>query len=807
MGLLGLFVIVGWMLHNEAMVRIVPGSVALGLNAAILFLASGLCLALFGTTYQTSPIIRVCIWLLILLPSVILTEHLFNTDLGIDWVALHATVKDGNPYPGRVAPNTSLGFLFAGLIFLLFTRIAADKWAQWLATLFVYGTLALGFSGLIGYILNLEVMYRFTAYNRMAASAAFGLSVLGVGLWMLLQKAARSQPQARDPEDKRIIRTATVVLTVLALTAGMMGFATLQQGFEKSLADTALLTAKNNAATIADTLDQRLGLAEVISVRLALQKHLIRLNDNPKDQEALALAGEVGNSFFPVGISGIRLFNVRGDPLLSTGTLVGESAVVTIKLARSGQDALLLWQDGFVLHTKNDIIRAGQVIGKVEIEQRWPALTKLLATIQSVGKSTDVLLCGRDATTAICFPSRFYPANTRIPMFADGQPNFPISRALLGENGALVVKDLRGIDVLAGYTPVADLGLGLVLKVDTEELYAPLRERLHRLVVLLIALVAAGIWALRMQVHPLAMRIVTEQRRMQVILETSHEAFVAMDQQGLITDWNAEAERTFGWSRQEAVGKSVAELIVPPTKRDAHREGIARFLETGHGPVLNQRAELVAMHRSGKEFPVEITISPIKTDDGYVFTAFMHDISDRKQTELKLHHQATCDVLTGLPNRAELMNRLQQAMARADRTKQALALMFLDIDAFKQVNDTYGHEVGDALLKQFARRLQACVRKTDTVARLAGDEFIIIAENVVNGPHDAQTIANKVIFLMAEPLVASNQTMAITTSIGIAVYAAEQESGDELLARADKAMYAAKKNGKNQFTVAGFPAK
>ncbi len=459
-GLLGLFVIVGWMLHNEAMVRIVPGSVALGLNAAILFIASGLCLALFGTAYETSPVIRFCVWLMILLPSVILAEHLFNTDLGVDWVALHATVKDGNPYPGRVAPNTALGFLFAGMMLLLFTRIAAHKWAQWLATIFVYGTLALGLSGLIGYILNLEIMYRFAAYNRMAAPTAFGLSVVGIGLWILLQKAARSQPQARDQEDKRIIRTATAVLTVLALTTGMVGFAMLQEGFEKSLADTALLTAKNNAATIADTLDQRLGLAEVVTTRPALQKYLIKLNSNPNDQEALALAREVGNSFFPVGISGIRFFNIRGDTLLSTGILAGESAAVTIKLARPGQDALLLWQDGFVLRTKNNIIRAGQVIGKVEIEQRWPALTKLLAAIQSAGKSTDVLLCGRDDNTVICFPSRFYPANTRMPLFTDGQPNLPISRALLGENGALVVKDLHGIDVLAGYAPVADLGLG-----------------------------------------------------------------------------------------------------------------------------------------------------------------------------------------------------------------------------------------------------------------------------------------------------------------------------------------------------------
>lgn len=794
----------GWALRNQAMVTIVPGSVGMGFNAAVLFVASGLCLSFYDTPRQASAFIKFCVWLIIALASAILIEHVFNADLLIDWREMHARVQDGNPSPGRVAPNTSLGFLFIGLTFLFLARAAASKRVRWLVMFLVYATLAIGVSALLGYFLKLEVMYRIAAYNRMAAPTAIGISILGIGLLALLQASGRRRKQ--EQEDRRIVRIATALLTVLALVAGVLGFAVLQDGFEKSMADTAHLTAKNNATTIANTLEQHLRLTGVITARPGLQKHLIRLNGNPNDKEALELVREVGNSFASLGISGIRFFNARQAELLTTGSLAGEQAAVVVTLARPAQQALLLWQDGFVLHTQNKVVHDGRIIGEVTIEQRLTPLLQLLTDIQGVGKSTDVLLCGRDSDMAVCFPTRFYRANTRIPMFrADGSPNLAISRALLNESGAFTVKDLRGIDVLAGYAPVGDLGLGLVVKIDTQELYAPLRERLQRLVALLVALVAAGGMALRRYVRPLAMRIVSEQRRMQIILESSHEAFIAFDQQQRITDWNSEAQRTFGWSRQEAIGRQLSELIIPPSQREDHNRGMAHFLTTGHGPALNKRIELEALHRSGKEFPVEITINPIKSENGYVFTAFLHDISDRKQTELKLHRQATCDLLTGLPNRAELMNRLQQAIYRVDRSKKPLALMFLDIDKFKYVNDTFGHEAGDELLKEFARRLLTCVRKTDTVARLAGDEFIVVAESIVNGAQDAEKIANKIVLSLAKPIdCGQGRRIAITASIGIAIYETGQESSDNLLSRADKAMYTAKQKGRNQFIVAGF---
>src|SRR5262249_54567020 len=121
--------------------------------------------------------------------------------------------------------------------------------------------------------------------------------------------------------------------------------------------------------------------------------------------------------------------------------------------------------------------------------------------------------------------------------------------------------------------------------------------------------------------------------RTRLIVETAHQAFIAMNTDGLIVDWTSQAEATFGWSRAEALGRPLATTIVPEAHRSAHLRGVQRFLDTGKGPVLNRRLELTGRHRDGHEFPIEITISPLETPTGYVFNAFLHDISDRKRAE------------------------------------------------------------------------------------------------------------------------------------------------------------------------------
>lgn len=174
------------------------------------------------------------------------------------------------------------------------------------------------------------------------------------------------------------------------------------------------------------------------------------------------------------------------------------------------------------------------------------------------------------------------------------------------------------------------------------------------------------------------------------------------------------------------------------------------------------------------------------------------DITERKNMEERMRHMAHHDLLTGLPNRTLINERLQQAVIKARRDKAHMAVMFLDLDKFKPVNDTLGHEVGDLLLKQVAGRLSGSVRASDTVARLGGDEFVVLL-HAVDHEKDAAVVAGKMLHALNQPFLVDGHDISISGSIGIAVYPQHGEDEKLLLINADIAMYQAKKNGRNEY--------
>ena len=175
------------------------------------------------------------------------------------------------------------------------------------------------------------------------------------------------------------------------------------------------------------------------------------------------------------------------------------------------------------------------------------------------------------------------------------------------------------------------------------------------------------------------------------------------------------------------------------------------------------------------------------------------DITDRKSVEEQVQQLAYFDTLTGLPNRRMLFDRLDRALSQAKRFARSLAIMFLDLDHFKQINDTLGHDAGDELLKEVAMRLETCVRSGDTVARQGGDEFIIVLAEIAE-PADAARVAEKIVKALAEPVCVADRMLQVTTSIGIAVYPINgADDVRELLKKADKAMYTAKAAGRNGY--------
>jgi len=284
------------------------------------------------------------------------------------------------------------------------------------------------------------------------------------------------------------------------------------------------------------------------------------------------------------------------------------------------------------------------------------------------------------------------------------------------------------------------------------------------------------------------------------VLEHASDAYVSIDESGAIRAWNRMAETTFGWSRDEALGQSFEKLVIPATMREAHLAGWRRYRSAGDDEALRQRLEISALRRDGTAFSVEVRISPVEIDGHRFFSVFLHDITERKAMAERREKEALTDTLTGLPNRRSLLEYLPNAMARARRTGVPLGVLFLDLDGFKAVNDTFGHEIGDLLLQIVAERLKTCLRETDAVFRLAGDEFTAVVEGQFGGTQDAEQLAKKLIQLINEPVLIGAATVQVGVSIGIAVFRRDDpRTATQLLREADSRMYEAKQAGKGRF--------
>jgi len=313
-----------------------------------------------------------------------------------------------------------------------------------------------------------------------------------------------------------------------------------------------------------------------------------------------------------------------------------------------------------------------------------------------------------------------------------------------------------------------------------------------------VSLLEAKVAALKTDLRQKKDIILAQHTKLEAFFDSSIDAVVQMDFDGYITGWNHQAEKIFGWSAEEILEQTIEKTIIPERYREAHHNGMQRYLGTGESSVMNSLVEIYALHRDGHEFPIELSISVINSTDLQEFNAYIRDISGRKEAETIVWNQANFDSLTNLPNRNLFLQQLAHEALSCDRSKRSLALLYLDLDHFKEVNDSLGHDMGDRLLIEVSRRLKNSVREIDTVSRLSGDEFTIILGQI-DDQLSVQRVCQKLLDTLSAPLQLDTEVVHLTASIGVCFYPEDATETVTLQRNADQAMYSAKTQGRNRY--------
>ena len=286
-------------------------------------------------------------------------------------------------------------------------------------------------------------------------------------------------------------------------------------------------------------------------------------------------------------------------------------------------------------------------------------------------------------------------------------------------------------------------------------------------------------------------------RQASMVFQSSGEAILITDLNSKIVEVNPAFERITGYSKEEILGKTPAIMKSGKHTLDFYREMWKTLLQEGHwqGEVWDRR-------KSGEAFPKWLTISVVRDDSGNPvhYVGIFTDISRIKQTEANLQKLAHFDPLTDLPNRILFRDRLGQALAEKEGHRNHVAVLFLDLDGFKEVNDSLGHTAGDLVLIEMAKRLQTVIRHSDTISRLGGDEFTIVL-NSIEKKEDAALVAEKILEVIQNPFHIDCNEVTVSASIGIALSPEDGETVEELIRCSDLCMYRAKESGKNCYRM------
>lgn len=857
-----------------------------------------------------------------------------------------------------------MGLILVWLAGFVTISIWPSRISYWAISILSYLLMVAAAFGVAGNYLKLDLIYAQPLFATVSLPIAALLFVLSVILILRCYALRALSDLGKEREDQLINSIGLAMLVLIAFSTGLASFITVQSQVESSLYQHVSLVMNNRSIIFQNAIEA----AYLDNSALGRDQEIIQLLEaidrKPTDQNRQQLL-ERARALLPYGVSTFEFRSPYGILFAKSGTF--EPAFTIWTEFRDKAEIRMKWREGqpFIeLHLRIDGSNHDK-IGELVLEMQARAWEQLFSDTFDLGRTGDMMICGVDAGIISCLDSRqrksLWHPQERDGFYAVIQDAFEGGKNLLGS--PLIARDQRGKTSVVTYTPIGKVemalhiagnGLAMLVKMDAEEFYEPVKQQLHRVLPLLLIIIVIGSFFLRRLVVPLVKALRDKEARYRELTALSSDSYWQMDEQlkfsemtgiGLVNsgidveEWlgrtieevpaelessNAISELTHQLRLQQPFYEAVFKVLNPDssephylslsgaplfddaghfsgyrgvgkdiTRRKLAEEGLREAQQDLEKRVIDRTSELSASNlalagevqdrrkaearfrsltelssdwywemdtdynlvqisgevdRKGgfsaskslgkplweqtwvipeendwdalrlllgaKEPFYEFTLKtydfqgnirylaisgqPVNDDFG-VFVGFRgigKDVTEKRLSEERIHFLAHYDALTHLPNRALLSEHVRFAIDRARRTNQRLALLFIDLDRFKVINDSLGHDAGDQVLRVVAQRLSDSVRDCDMVSRLGGDEFVVLLEGIVDAGQASYT-ARRILDLINQPFRLVGDAYYVGASIGISLFPDDGDSISELLRHSDAAMYRAKEEGRN----------
>jgi PAS domain S-box-containing protein len=545
------------------------------------------------------------------------------------------------PLARLMSPLTASAFVLAGLLAMTFD-VPGDRVHALLVQVLAGALPALGMVSIIGYDIDPAALLPGYRGGWMPVATAAGFIAIGVALLALIGRSRWYAEVYLHREDEKILILTMGILLLMSLAMSTAGFSMIQRNLELSVRSSLEQAAVDRASILENILGNRLKQAAIISARPLLVERLARVEPTPARRAELAAEAA---SFIDSGFTGLAIEGAgkESGTLAEAGTLLGP-APLEAPLQGLEAPAALVWNQRFYLRSRVPVWRDFTVVGHVIAEQPLEVVDRLQVDVGALGRTAEWVLCAPEPARMACFPQRFNPLPRYAPRHGEAADMVPVEMALAGSRGVASAVGEGGSRLIAGYAPVGTTGLGVMLKLDAEEYYAPVRRQLGQWWRWLIALALLGTLLVSSQVRPVAQRLMRSERvarERATDLERSErslrelyaalaDGIVVMAPDGTIEFMNPAAERLFGAGEGELLGKPVA-LLIPEKLREANARATQAFMKTGASDVIGRKNLLFpAMRRDGTSMEIEFSLAELVQEGRTRIVAVVRDVSERE---------------------------------------------------------------------------------------------------------------------------------------------------------------------------------